>query len=150
FGLLVDVHLAGGDLAEAAQAADRLSAIAARHRVAYVRACAALAQGGVALADARPDDARTCLHQALADFAGADLPLEPARTRLALASAVAADRPEVALAEARAALAGFEQLHAARHVDAAAALLRSLGVRTSTSLRGNGRLTGRETEVLEL
>ena len=46
-------------------------------------------------------------------------------------TALAADRPEVALAEARAALDGFERLPAARHADAAAALLRSLGGRAT-------------------
>jgi DNA-binding NarL/FixJ family response regulator len=148
--LLVEVRIADGNLGEAAVVSERLSAIEARHGGAYVRASAALAKGGVALADGRHDDARACLQQALAGFARADLPLELARTRLALAAAVAAHRPEVALAEARAALAGFEQLRAARHVDAAAALLRSLGVRTSTAIRVDGRLTARECEVLDL
>jgi DNA-binding NarL/FixJ family response regulator len=149
-GLLVEVHLAAGHVAEAIAAVERLSALAARHPGAYVRGCAALALGAVALAEGRPEDARGALHEALGGFAGADLPLELAQTRLALASATAADRPEVALAEARAALAGFEQLRAARHVDAAAALLRSLGVRTSTAIRHDGRLTARESEVLGL
>jgi DNA-binding NarL/FixJ family response regulator len=56
----------------------------------------------------------------------------------------------VATVEARAALAGFQRLRAARHVDAAAALLRSLGVRIGTAVRSDGRLTNREAEVLEL
>jgi DNA-binding NarL/FixJ family response regulator len=149
-GLLVEAHLAAGDVAAAQDAADRLAMLADRHRGAYVRACAELAEGSVALADDRPDDARSCLQQALAGFAGADLPLESARAHLALATAVAAQRPEVALAEARAALAGFEQLRAARHVDATASLLRSLGVRTSTGFRSDGLLTARESEVLDL
>jgi DNA-binding NarL/FixJ family response regulator len=149
-GLLVDVHLAADDIEQATATAERLSAVASRCRGAYVRACAALARGGIALADGRPDDARISLHDALAGFAGAELPLELARTRLALASAVARNQPEVALAEARAALAGFEHLRAARHVDAAAAVLRSLGVRASTAIRGEGRLTARECEVLAL
>lgn len=148
--MLVDVHLAAGQPVDAARAADRLSAIAARHRGPYLTASAALAQGSVALADGRADDSRACLHDALAGFAGADLPMELARTQLALASVLATDRPEVALAEARAALAGFERLRAARHVDAAAALLRSLGVRASTAMRVDGRLTAREAEVLDL
>jgi len=148
--LLVDAHLAADGVAAAAAAADRLSDVAAQHGGSFLPACAALAQGTVAMAAGRTDDARACLNAALAGFAGADLPLELARTHLALASALAADRPEVALAEARAALAGFEQLRAARHVDAAAALLRSLGVRPTTSMRIDGLLTARESEVLEL
>ena len=47
-------------------------------------------------------------------------------------------------------LTSFERLRATRHVDAAAALLRSLGVRTSTSFRSDGLLTNREAEVLDL
>jgi DNA-binding CsgD family transcriptional regulator len=148
--LLVEAHLSAGNLSDATAAADRLSDVASRHGGSYLAASAALAQGSLAMAAGRPDDARTSLNDALAGFAGADLPLELARTRLALASALATDRPEVALAEARAALAGFERLRAARHVDAAAALLRSLGVRTSTSMRAEGRLTTRESEVLDL
>jgi DNA-binding NarL/FixJ family response regulator len=148
--LLVDVHLGAEDLAGAAVAAERLATIAARHRHGHLRATAALAQAGVALADGRRDDARACLHQALAGFADADLPLELARTQLALAAAVAGERPEVAVVEARAALAGFERLRAVRDVDAATALLRSLGVRATTSMRAEGRLTAREAEILDL
>ena len=148
--MLVDVHLAAGHAADAASAAERLAAIAARHRGPFLMASAALAHGSIALADGLGDDARTCLREALAGFAGAELPMELARTQLALAAALAKDRPEVALAEARAALAGFERLRAARHVDAAAALLRSLGVRPNTAIRTDGRLTAREAEVLAL
>jgi DNA-binding CsgD family transcriptional regulator len=148
--MLVDVQLAAGHAAEAAGAAERLTAIAARHRGPFLTASAALAQGSVALAAGHGDDARVCLREALAGFAGADLPMELARAQLALAAALATERPEVALAEARAALAGFERLRAARHVDAAAALLRSLGVRPNTAMRTDGRLTAREAEVLTL
>lgn len=56
----------------------------------------------------------------------------------------------MALAEARAAFGGFERLRAARRVDAAAAVLRALGVRVTTSMAGVGRLTNREAEVLGL
>ena len=49
------------------------------------------------------------------------------RTRLELAGALAEEVPEVAVAEARAALVAFERLQAASHADAARALLRSLG-----------------------
>ena len=54
------------------------------------------------------------------------------------------------MAEARAALEAFERLQAARHADAAAAVLRSLGVRPTTGRSGGGLLTKREAEVLEL
>jgi DNA-binding NarL/FixJ family response regulator len=78
------------------------------------------------------------------------MPMELARARLELGTALAETNPAVATDEARAALAGFERLRAARHVDAAVALLRSLGVRIGTAVRTDGRLTNREAEVLEL
>jgi DNA-binding NarL/FixJ family response regulator len=78
------------------------------------------------------------------------MPLELARARFELATALAATSPAVATDEARAALALFERLRAARHVDASVALLRTLGVRIGTAVRGDGRLTAREAEVLDL
>jgi DNA-binding NarL/FixJ family response regulator len=57
----------------------------------------------------------------------------------------------VAAREAGIALAAFEDLGASRDADAAAALLRHLGVRASRSgPRNIGRLTKREQEVLGL
>jgi len=79
------------------------------------------------------------------------MPMEVAHSRLALANALLTDRPEVAMAEAKAALEAFDKLQAARHVDAAAAVLRLLGVRASTGGKGGGGLLSkREAEVLEL
>ena len=98
----------------------------------------------------RPGRPRGLLHQALAGFAQAQLPMELARTRLELARALAEEVPEVAVAEARAALVAFERLQAASHADTARALLRSLGVPTRTGPGGAGTLTGREVEVLRL
>ena len=54
------------------------------------------------------------------------------------------------MAEARAAHEAFERLHAARQVDAAAAVLRSLGARTASARPGGSVLTKREAEVLDL
>ena len=54
------------------------------------------------------------------------------------------------MAEARAALETFQRLPAARDADGAAALLRSLGLRTPVTRRADGLLTARETEVLGL
>jgi len=45
-------------------------------------------------------DARSCLQAALSSFAQARLPVHLAQARLELARAVAAERPEVAVAEA--------------------------------------------------
>jgi DNA-binding NarL/FixJ family response regulator len=95
-------------------------------------------------------DARACLHEALKEFARAQLPMELARTRLELARALSERTPEVAVAEATAALEEFERLQAARHADAAGALLRSLGAPIRTGPKGVGHLTKREAEILEL
>jgi len=147
--LLVDVHLADGDVDAADRIARRLARIAEAQRGPYLRAAAALARGRVCVAAGR-DDARACLHEALDGFARAQLPMELARTRLELAHALAERSPEVAVAEAKAALADFERLEAARYADVAGALLRSLGAPVRTGAKGVGALTKREGEVLRL
>jgi DNA-binding CsgD family transcriptional regulator len=147
--LLVDVHLAAGDVGEAAAAARRLTECAVRHQSDYLLATAALAQAQVCQASGTGDP-HPALSQALAGFSRARMPMEVARSRLEIAGALAAERPEVAIAEARAALEAFERLEAARHADAAAALLRSLGARTATAKRGGEVLTRREAEILDL
>ncbi len=148
--LLVGVLIAVGDVPAATRAAEALTAAAEQHDSAHLRAMAALGKARLCVATSTGDP-RSCLRDALAGFARAQMPLETARARRELAQLLAADEPEVALAEARRALATFERLHAARHADAAAALLRTLGVRPSTARRIDGTgLTKRETEVLEL
>jgi DNA-binding NarL/FixJ family response regulator len=152
--LLVDVHLSVNMADEAAAAADQLAACARAHTGNYLAAVAALAQGRVCLA-AGTGDPQACLREALAGFAKAQMPMEVAHSRLELAHALLTERPEVAMSEARAALEAFERLQAARHADAAAAVLRSLGVRTRSagagSVRsGDGPLSKREAEVLDL
>jgi tetratricopeptide (TPR) repeat protein len=106
-------------------------------------------QGRLCVASGQGDD-RACLHKALEGFSRAELPMELARTRLEMARALSGRAPEVAVAEARAALEDFERLEAARHADAAGALLRSLGAPVRTGPKGVGALTRREAEVLEL
>jgi DNA-binding CsgD family transcriptional regulator len=147
--LLVDVHLAVGDVAAAEAVVKALEVCASGRSSDYLTAVVALARGRLCVA-AGEGDPRTWLWRALDGFGRAQLPMEAARSRLELAGALGADRPEVALAEARAALDAFETLNAARHVDAAAAVLRSLGVRTSTARQTGGPLTSREVDVLEL
>lgn len=148
--LLVDVHLAAGQVDEARQASEELVQCAARHTSPYLRAVAALANGCVCLASGTGDPFG-CLRAALSGFAEAQMPMELARSRFELANALLADRPDAALAEARAALEGFERLQAARHADAAAALLRSMGGSRASGKRGaTGTLTKREAEVLDL
>jgi DNA-binding CsgD family transcriptional regulator len=147
--LLVDVHLEEGDLGAAERAARRLDLVAVAQRGPYLKAAAALARGRLCVASGQ-GDARACLHEALEGFSRAELPMELARTRLEMARALSGRAPEVAVAEARAALEDFERLEAARHADAAGALLRSLGAPVRTGPKGVGALTRREAEVLEL
>ena len=147
--LLVDVYLEQGCVEEAEQTAQRLHRIAETQHGAYLAAAAALAQGRVCVASGR-GDARASLNSALEGFAEAQLPMELARTRLEMAYALAERSPEVAIAEAKAALEDFERLDASQYADAAGALLRSLGAPIRTGPKGYGALTRREAEVLKL
>ena len=142
-------RLAAGNLDQAARAAERLGRIADSQRGPYLKAAASLAKGRVCVAGGQ-GDARGSLQTALDGFARAQLPMELARTRLELAYALAERSPEVAVAEAKAALQGFERLPAARYADAAGALLRSLGAPIRTGPKGASTLTAREAEVLQL
>jgi DNA-binding NarL/FixJ family response regulator len=147
--LLTDVYIEEGSLQEAERAAQRLTRVADAQRGPYLRAAAALAKGRVCLASGR-GDARAYLHDALKGFARAQLPMELARTQLEMAYALAEQSPEVAIAEAKSAMEYFERLEAPRYVDAAAALLRSLGAPILIGRKGHGGLTRREAEVLDL
>ncbi|HVM05436.1 MAG TPA: LuxR C-terminal-related transcriptional regulator [Acidimicrobiales bacterium] len=147
--LLVDVELADGAVADARRAAQSLADLAVRQGGHYLRAAAALARGKVCVAEGT-SDARACLREALSSFAEARMPVHLAQARLELARALAAERPEVALAEASAALEAFERLQAARDADAAAAVVRSLGGPARTGPKRRQPLTRREEEVLDL
>lgn len=147
--LLVDAHLSADHLEQAAAAADQLTACAALHGGHYLSAVAALAQARVCIATGSGDPS-ACLREALAGFARAQMPMEVAHSRLELANMLLIDRPEVAMVEARAALEAFDRLQAARHADAAAAVLRTLGVRPAAAKRGGSLLSKREAEVLDL
>ena len=149
WALLVEAHLAGGDAAAAAAAADALDRCRVLHESSYVQATAALARGRVCLA-METGDGCASLRDASSGFARARTPLEQAQARFELATALAPDRPKVAVAEARAALDGFARLPAAHHADAVGALLRSLGERDRGRPRASGDLTARELEVLAL
>jgi ATP/maltotriose-dependent transcriptional regulator MalT len=96
--------------------------------------------------------ARSHLEIALSLFVQLGMPLEAARTRQAVGELLGESEPRVAVAEVRAALDTFEELGAARDADAAAAFLRSLGVKAARrGPRGRlGALTKRELEVLSL
>lgn len=147
--LLVEVHLAEGDLAAAGAVAEQLADQGQQAGTPHLRGTVALTRGRVAHV-ATPADAVTWLRQAVTAFADAGMPLELAMSRLEMARAVAATQPEVAVAEATAALRTFEELDAARLTDQAAALLRQLGAPVRVGPKGVGALTKREEEVLGL
>ena len=146
---LVDAHIAAGDHHGAAISLDRLMDCATRNPGFYVRATAAMARGRLCLAEATGDPCG-CLREALSGFAKAKAPMELAQAHFELARALAAEHPEGALAEARAALEGFERLPAGRQADAVSALMRSLGSHERLTQRTSGVLTKREAEVLVL
>lgn len=105
----------------------------------------ALAAGGPA------EQAGAHLDAALSEFVRLEMPFEAARTRLLCAHALSEHEPAVAAAEAKLALAAFENLGAGNDADAAAAFLRGLGVKAARSgPRGAEALTKRENEVLAL
>jgi len=143
--LLAEVEVAAGRADDARAISARLAAIAEQTPMPLLRALAEFAAGMVA------DEAAIAhFEAALSGFVEAGLPLEEARTRLQLARLLAEAKPDVAIAEARAALAVFDRLGAVPDADAAAALLRSLGARGRTGPKCVGVLSKREQEVLQL
>jgi DNA-binding CsgD family transcriptional regulator len=149
--LLVAADVARGALETAADAARRLAALPARRTSGVVAARAERGLGRVHEASGEPEVAVAHLERALIAFGRLEMPLEAGRTRLLLARAIAPAEPAAAIAEARAALQAFEALGAAPDADAAAGLLRSLGVKAARSgPKGLGVLTKREREVLAL
>jgi DNA-binding NarL/FixJ family response regulator len=147
--LLADACLALGAREDAADAIDRLAELASRNGTAYLRAAVALSRGRVCVATGSPD-APGCFRDAVATFAEAQMPLDLASARLALAEALAVGNPEVAVSEAKQALEAFDRAQATRDADRAAALLRSLGAGGRSAPRAREPLTAREAEVLDL
>ncbi len=145
--LLAVAELELGDAQGALAAARRLGELGATSHCEVVVARGERALGTALRAHGDADAAQTRLERALRIFSRLEMPLEVARTRLLLASELPRD---AAVAEARAALAGFEVLGAGRDADATAELLRTLGVRAARRGHGGGELTRRERDVLTL
>jgi DNA-binding CsgD family transcriptional regulator len=146
---LVQARVDEGRLDAAAAAADaleRIGSVPGRDRVV---ALARASRGRIARAEGR-EDAAELLLDAVNRFAALGARLDAARTRLELARALAATSPEVAADTARHARTELEALGAARDADAAAALMRSLGVKGRAGRRSSDLLSRRETEVLRL
>ncbi|TCO40196.1 regulatory LuxR family protein [Kribbella antiqua] len=142
--LLGEASLAAGD--SASEQADRLTALCTTTDSGLISARAARLCGRVLLAQGKRDEAVARLSAALNWFGLLEMPLEVARTRMLLASAL---DPESAVAEARIALTVFKDLGASRDADAAAAWLRAVGARAArVGPRGLQLLTQRERDVL--
>jgi len=95
-------------------------------------------------------DAIDRVQAALDVFLELGFPFDEGEARLRLGRLLAGEATELAVEEARGALAIFERLGAARKADEAAALLRSLGVSGRSAARQGEGLTIREREVLAL
>lgn len=150
--LLTEAEVELGELEQATSRARALVELGKRgDGCAVILARAQRALGIVHAAGGEERMASEHLRRALAAFVGIDMPFEAARTRRLLAVAVEKQEPEVAVERARTALRVFEQLGACAEADAAAALLRTLGVRVPRGRPSHDAgLTRREREVLEL
>jgi DNA-binding NarL/FixJ family response regulator len=148
--LLVRASLELQEVETAREAAERLATLAIDERSTHAEALAAVSAGHVSIAMNDIDDGIAWLERALSLFVTLGMPHEAAQTRLDLAHVLASTRPDAAISEAEAALATFDRIGARPDADAAAALLRALGVSPASSRRGDGELTGRERQVLEL
>jgi DNA-binding CsgD family transcriptional regulator len=147
--LLVEAHLAAGDVAAAADKAGRLQKIAAATKREAFAGWAMLASAQVACA--RQDPAAADRFEAATEvFVRVGLPLPAARARLGLALCLLKDNARAAKEAGRLALAALESLGARRDVDAAGELRRKLGIGTKVGARRALGLTRREEEVLAL
>ena len=148
--LLIDSHLATGNIEEGGAASRRLTDIASSMDSDQLAATAAGAEGRVAMARGDAETAAAHLAAALDTWSRLELPFESARTRFELGRVLAGSQPDVAVDHARRALAVFEAIGATLDTDRVAAFLRSLGVKARTGAKGVGMLTVREQEVLRL
>ncbi len=108
---------------------------------------------GHALAAASDSSAKQHLDAALRAFVRLEMPFEAARTRLLLARALRGLEPEVAAAEARAALAVFKNFGAVTDAGGTSTLLREIETKISErtgKAPDPAGLTRREVEVLHL
>jgi DNA-binding NarL/FixJ family response regulator len=138
---LVDVALASGDLACASSASSHLDAVAASSDAAFLRACAAMARGQIALRSGNPQEGLGPLRSALEGFNASGSPYDVARCRVAIAAACdALDDHETARFERDAARATFVSLLAQPDLD----------VLDGTTMSQRHGLTRREVEILRL
>ena len=146
--LLVEARLAAADVGGARAAAERLGELATLHGGDYIEALLGWCRGTLAAAegtDPIPD-----FDLALARMVRAEMPWEAARVHLQIARATGTRNAEFAAAEARLALSTFERLGARFQADAAAAVLRNMGIGGKSGPRSHGALSRREVEVARL
>jgi LuxR family maltose regulon positive regulatory protein len=151
--LIVRALSAAGDLDGARTALAELSAIAALMTTRPLRAFASRAEGWVALAADRADEARRHLEDAVDHFLQSGAPFELAAARLGLARALGdAGRSEEAAAEAQRAIDLFTELKAEFHLAQARAFVDSLprARERGVAATAPAGLTPREIDVLRL
>jgi DNA-binding NarL/FixJ family response regulator len=141
---LVSASLAADDVERARAACARLDELAVGSASRLVQARASLAAARLANAESRTADARSHAQVALELLGALEMPYEMAEARLELARALADELPSLARDEAQAAHTSFRALGASRGIDAASALLQTLGGAAPAGL------TPREAEVLSL
>lgn len=147
--LLGSACLVSSDVVGAVAEAEQLSDLGTTTDSGLIAARAARLCGRTLLAQGECHAAVARLAAAQTWFGLLEMPLEVARTRMQLAQAMATYDPAPAVAEARVALAVFEDLGAAADADAAAAWLRAAGATAArVGPRGLGLLTRRERDVL--
>lgn len=149
--LLVECCLALGDQANAQRVCAQLTAQATRAQSSILLAEADLALGQIRQMAGDPQ-ASVCFTQALTRLTNLEQSVLAGRIRLELARTVHATDPAAAITWARAALACYVRLGAARDADLARQFLRSIGVAVSLApdLTPQHMLTAREREVLAL
>ena len=149
--LLGEAEISQSERDAAAERGRRLAEVGASLECRTIQARGERLEGHALAADGDPQGARRHLEAALHLFARLGMPFESAQTRLLIAQSLRETEPELAIAEARAALEAFEELGAGSHADRSAALLRELGGKAARAgPKGSGALTKREREVLAL
>lgn len=147
--LRAEVEIARSNASAAVEASAEVAAAAVlTGRDDLTALAAVLAARSTRLGGEAPDVAS--LESAIERFSTLGMVLEEADARTELARALAAEHPQSAIEQGRAALKAFERLGAARHADEAARLLRELGAPGRAAPRTGAALTKREQEVLAL
>jgi DNA-binding NarL/FixJ family response regulator len=147
--LLIDVLLALSDLDAARGVVAELAELAQHTQSDLVLAQAEVAKG-IVKRHAGELDAALWFQSALNRLRPYEQSLLASRIRLEMARLLIDTDRAGAVTWARAALASFTRMGAAHDADAAARLLRQLGVASRTGTRLQERLTQRESEVLSL